>query len=459
MPMFRTVADYDKWRRRMLIERLTRVERLMTSEPLSDSGPMEATPSPEIMEQTATPRGSMEGDKPSRELIRGTLPSKIKGQTRSTALQAGEAPTPPPALSATAPSASLPAAPAQGTRATRRLARQIARAQARANRRMQAMISESLEQTNGPASQGISPALAQGVRPNPVAPSSSSTAAATAQAAAAAGGTITASVWDPTTLAGLELWLDANDADTITLNGSDVSDWADKSASSMTFSQATPSAQPAYTTFEGMPSVFFNASSTEELIASRVANNGPDITIFAVIWRDGLTASYPTLISTYTTGSWADGWAILDRGGSGGTMVMSAGSYSSNYQDIWDGSNDYPTPTGTWTPDVDHWQTIMGAAQDGGGADSIQGWVHGLERTSSASDTEGFSAFNASIYLGNNVGGNYSFDGHIGEILIYNSALSADDRKTVEGYLEWKWVGTGDYLPAGHTYKDAAPTS
>ncbi|MEY3004925.1 MAG: Cyanophage, partial [Pseudomonadota bacterium] len=57
------------------------------------------------------------------------------------------------------------------------------------------------------------------------------------------------SAWTPADLgAGLALWLDADDAATITLNGSNVSQWRDKSGNGWHMGQAVASAQPAYVT-------------------------------------------------------------------------------------------------------------------------------------------------------------------------------------------------------------------
>ena len=61
------------------------------------------------------------------------------------------------------------------------------------------------------------------------------------------GGTPTPTPWTPVELGGnLALWLDADDAPTITLNGSTVSQWQDKSGNARHVSQATASVQPAY---------------------------------------------------------------------------------------------------------------------------------------------------------------------------------------------------------------------
>lgn len=62
--------------------------------------------------------------------------------------------------------------------------------------------------------------------------------------------------WTPALLgASLALWLDADDASTITLNGSNVSQWDDKSGNNRHASQATAANQPAYLTtgFNGKP--------------------------------------------------------------------------------------------------------------------------------------------------------------------------------------------------------------
>jgi hypothetical protein len=45
----------------------------------------------------------------------------------------------------------------------------------------------------------------------------------------------------------------------------------------------------------------------------------------------------------------------------------------------------------------------------------------------------------------------------VGEVLVFHTAINTDTRQRVEGYLAWKW-GLVANLPAGHPYKNAAPT-
>ena len=47
--------------------------------------------------------------------------------------------------------------------------------------------------------------------------------------------------------------------------------------------------------------------------------------------------------------------------------------------------------------------------------------------------------------------------GEIGEVTIYNSALSTTNYKYIEGYLACKW-GLQSNSPAGHPYKSACPS-
>lgn len=56
-----------------------------------------------------------------------------------------------------------------------------------------------------------------------------------------------ASGFNPKSIAGLYLWLDAADSATVTLNSGNVSQWRDKSGGNRHFSQASASRQPAYT--------------------------------------------------------------------------------------------------------------------------------------------------------------------------------------------------------------------
>jgi hypothetical protein len=68
--------------------------------------------------------------------------------------------------------------------------------------------------------------------------------------------------FNPKSISGLKLWLDATDATTITLNGSSVSEWRDKSGNAFHFSQGTSNNQPSYTgTINGKAAIVFDGTN------------------------------------------------------------------------------------------------------------------------------------------------------------------------------------------------------
>ena len=149
--------------------------------------------------------------------------------------------------------------------------------------------------------------------------------------------------FDPRTLGNMSLWLDAADASTITLNGSGVSQWNDKSGNGRNATQSTAAIQPTYTTnnLNGRPtlravgdknmvvsgwtyantntSVFvFRGSALNQGIAQRgTLNDGPrsalqgspTVTLRTTI--HGSSATQITAEAPYTLNQWAIGASII----------------------------------------------------------------------------------------------------------------------------------------------------
>jgi hypothetical protein len=94
-------------------------------------------------------------------------------------------------------------------------------------------------------------------------------------------------LWRPNALAGsLALWLDAEDTASITLNGTNVSQWADKSGNGRNATQATATAQPAFATGSNLlqwSEQFNNAFWVKRGTATITANDAtaPDGTLTA----------------------------------------------------------------------------------------------------------------------------------------------------------------------------------
>jgi hypothetical protein len=115
--------------------------------------------------------------------------------------------------------------------------------------------------------------------------------------------------FNPKSISGLKLWLDATDATTITLNGSSVSEWRDKSGNAFHFSQGTSNNQPSYTgTINGKAAIVFDGTN-DGLDRNSVTNsNVADATgacAFVVYELNGTDSQYAAF-RTSTSGSGHD---------------------------------------------------------------------------------------------------------------------------------------------------------
>ena len=220
----------------------------------------------------------------------------------------------------------------------------------------------------------------------------------------------------------VELWLDANDSSTITLNGSTVSQWDDKSGNNYHISQATASNQPAYVTsvlnsknivrFDGVNDIMSNAS------AQPVAGSASR-TIFYVF----------SCNTTFTGWQYEYGLYFgLASPVDGGVIAISqelAVRVSNGYR-IFNQSND----------DGSH--AVISAVQDGTNVSNYSMWKNGnaLSATSTLSKELNIGA---GIHVGAHPQISNWLDGDIAEVIVYSSALSTSDRESVESYLSNKW--------------------
>src|SRR5690349_20530928 len=86
-------------------------------------------------------------------------------------------------------------------------------------------------------------------------------------------------------VAGAQLWLDANDPATLSLNGATVSAWNNKASGGSALMQATAANQPTLTAgaLSGKPVLTFNGTSTAlASYASAYGNSGNQMTYFIV---------------------------------------------------------------------------------------------------------------------------------------------------------------------------------
>lgn len=217
---------------------------------------------------------------------------------------------------------------------------------------------------------------------------------------------------------GMLMWLKASTGVTKDGNGF-VSYWADQSGAGNNVSQSTAALQPVLdlSAANGRPAVKFqgggNVLQTSGLVAPA---DGP----FSV-----LTFVSPTSIASPQTIYW--------QGGSSSTNGYGAGlTTPANLSASWGGSSAQITQTDPAA--VGKWYLVSTTYDQS----FHRMWVNGV---SAGSAPKVDSNFNGGVFSIGNYGPapTQGFNGDIAEVLVYNRALSDDERSSAERYLKYKY--------------------
>jgi hypothetical protein len=236
----------------------------------------------------------------------------------------------------------------------------------------------------------------------------------------------------PTEISGCVLWLDGADNATITASGGLVSQWTDKSATGAVLT-ASGSARPTLssTGFNSRQALVFNGTSTNMASSSAfTATNGlSGMTRIAVCAHT--TNTVGALARVYDGGSDSflfmngSARAYVSNGGNfvsynpnGSTSILSAGLYADTYS-----------------------ASALSFYSSGAG---VSGTVTGTipATTGSGSPT---------LHVGSNIGANSFWNGPVAEIVYFNRALTRAELARVEAYLAAKWGISGVHAPATAT--------
>ena len=241
--------------------------------------------------------------------------------------------------------------------------------------------------------------------------------------------------FDPTSISGCKLWLDAADTSTISLSGSAVTQWDDKSGNAYNFAQGTSGLRPlsGTRTQNGLNVIDFDG--IDDCLATTAAKsafnfiNNTTATLFIVNKFDS-TAGLNYLIGANV--------------GSNGEIGIVYYSNTTNLV-FWDGNG-----SGTLVYDISsavnttaRLDSIKSDPANATAANRIKyalntgSFAGSNTQTGTASGSD--STQNLAIGDSSPSGSSIPLNGFIGEVLIYNSILSGTDITNVQTYLLGKW--------------------
>jgi hypothetical protein len=213
----------------------------------------------------------------------------------------------------------------------------------------------------------------------------------------------------PTDIAGLQLWLDASDASSVTLDGSNnVEQWNDKSGNARHATQATALLRPAYSTaaVNSLNAVTFNGTSHR--VATGSFSVSQPYTLCVVISSTN-NGSFRVMFE-----SSSPRMSLFSQ--SGTSLFYNAGS------DI----------SGSVTISTNVARLITGVFA--GASSSLR-----FDKSAVSTTSPGTNAIGGGCTIGSTPSGTFPFAGSICEILLYNTALSGTDLTNVESYLSSRW--------------------
>ncbi len=264
------------------------------------------------------------------------------------------------------------------------------------------------------------------------------------------GGGAPAVPWTPAQLgADLRLWLDADDASTISLNGSLVTQWRDKSGLANHMSQTIQSFELSYqaNAVNGRAAVVDLGTPGGNFFMETVQNvsmNGSGMTIYGVGRPDTDANSGTARFIMVPNYVWFGTW-FLDLSGN-----LQIGTVSARFGD---GS--------TWTLGSSSnvaWEDTLRVVGSTVNASGSQ--ITYADGTAGPTQQQAFANWNATVQLNHVFGGSQQWRGPMCEVVMSVNVLGTSDRQKLEGYLAHRWQGAGgaNNLPSGHPYKAAAPT-
>jgi len=233
--------------------------------------------------------------------------------------------------------------------------------------------------------------------------------------------------FDPRTISGLQLWLDATDAGSLTFNGGTVSQANDKSGNGRHFRQGTGANQPSYVAagMNGRPALQFTSS---------VANRMDSTATIADVFGTPTTSPQSTIFAVMRNVAGVQNAAFGSNGDPNGRLNFLLRFNPTNslidVVNATDGRLFSPVTQAVSEAAGIHVVFRSGATQ------TVR--TNGAQAVTTASATSNFSTTTATIQVGKCLS-SLGSEGVFSELIFYNRALTATEIGIIEQYLGSKY--------------------
>lgn len=249
------------------------------------------------------------------------------------------------------------------------------------------------------------------------------------------------SSFDPTSIAGLNVWLDAQNTANVILSGTQVTAWNDSSAGANHFTAGggvISYDQPS--SINSRPAINFvdSAPTTSTYLHKSDFNITPgsnSLTVFILLSQTRAGTGNSEL---FYTRSGYQSFDLFNNTNSTGILTLNARSATQRST----GQNIITSP-----PVVAIISVVLSTTN---GSVYLNGSVTSVNNTA-ITGTSLDQSLDWAISGG-------AFQGCVGELITYPSALTTTDREKIEGYLAWKW-GLQSQLPDTNLWKNTPPSS
>ena len=226
--------------------------------------------------------------------------------------------------------------------------------------------------------------------------------------------------FDPRSIAGCQLWLDAIDTSAVT-GTSPVTAWRDKSLNASNTTSVAGTNVLTQNAINGRQAIFLNGSSS---FTGSTTGSGTTLTVCIVATQSSTCATNGGLVCFGRAGF--DDWNDL-----GSLAITNFVGIGSGQMGSTRTANSQTVNTGVATP------FIYVLVFDG---TFVNSYLNGTIQTPTNISLTGTFAYTG-YKIGTRAGAtvNVFWTGFIGEVLVYNTGLTTTERQQIEGYLGWKW--------------------